>query len=93
MKKLIIGVLLGLTVLLAYGEEEPKADICEICVEDSDCQSDLYCEELYSPRTGRSVGRRCIDNAERECKCGYSVIRLCLFRVRRTGSLKGWNFN
>lgn len=74
----MIGMLLGLTVLSVFGEEEPKADVCEKCADDSDCLSDLYCAELHNPKTGQSVGRYCIDDADRVCRCGYQLIQLCL---------------
>ncbi len=72
MKKLIIGILLGMMAMIGCGDDDskPKAGICEMCNQDSDCESDLSCDELYDLDTWLPVGKYCIDSPTRVCEIG-----------------------
>ncbi len=78
MKNLIIGILLGMMVIIGCGDDdsEPKAGICEMCNQDSDCEADLECEGLYDLDTGQPVGEYCIDGPTRVCKIGEGLAGL-----------------
>ncbi|UCD84039.1 MAG: PKD domain-containing protein [Deltaproteobacteria bacterium] len=77
MKKLIIGFVLGMMAIVGCGDEdEPKAGLCEMCNQGSDCKSDLSCDKLYNLETNLPVGEYCIDGPTRVCEIGGDLLGL-----------------